>query len=506
MKKIRITLAILALTATVHAAVETWQNDAVDNYWTNVANWSAVVPGSGDEANFTTGGNNYTNINLSSTNTIAVKRIQFGVSSPAYTIGTGGPGTQDLDFEDNGVVNMWEATTADQTFDANLHFGWTNEISCTMNNYSTNANLILAGNIYRTGGNYVDYFRVQRPGTTEIAGTVNNSSGVGDLDVVVDDSRLLLSGGNAWDGDLRVRNNGNIVVTETGTISGGILDIHYGSVTINSDQTVSDFLYFGDDNQGGNATLSIAPGKTVTLAKNPGYYARTLAGPTNNTAIITGGTLDLGGAARTFNVRDNSLVQAVNGAELTIESDIVNTNGAGAKQNITKAYDGTLKFDAANYTYQKLTINQGKLQVNSFDALGTGNQPQVGNGNGDDPILEFLAPSDIDRGMNIVLGDMTAAASNETEGAVILNNGAGKVSFNWNWLNTIDADPKVARTVTFGGTNTLENRYGGIRDHNASGGIVNLVKKDSGKWLGELDSTYTGTTTIEGGTLQLNNH
>ena len=492
---------MLGVTVAAQAADVAWQETAIDGFWTNSANWGGSVPTSSDFALFNTSGNGNTTIDLGAS-APTVWGLKFGqATAPSYTIGAGGAGAQDLNVTKDKLFDVYATVTNSQTINANLHLdSGTSSGAYTFNNYSTNANLILNGNLYfnRTSGTHTDYLRIQRDGTTEITGTITNQAAGGDgqVDVVVDTANLILSGGGNWDGHLRVKNSGNITVTETGTIADGNLDIQSGSVTLNSDQTVPNFLYFGSETAGGDSDLVIAAGKTLTLAKNPGYYART--GQTN-VSTVTGGTLDFGGASRTFNVRDNSFVQAMGGAELTIESDI-SANG----QNVIKAYDGTLRLNADSYDFQKLVINQGRVQVNSFAALGSGSESQIGNGNGDDPILEFLSDTDTDKGHNFNVGDTTAGGAAETEGAVVLNNGAGKVSFNWNWLNTLHASPTVARTVTLGGTNTLDNRYGGLRDLNGSGGIINLVKKDSGKWMADVTSTYTGTTEIQGGILQVN--
>ena len=487
--------AILLSSVTgVFAADVTWLNTATDSFWTNSVNWGAGVPTSSDFALFNTGGNGFNTIDLSHSTTATVYGLKFGqAATPSYTIGAGGAGAQDLIVTQGKFSDMYGAVTNNQIINANLHMdSGASSSGYTFNNYSTDADLIINGNFYRTGGNYVDYLRIQQAGTTEIAGSLVNSSSSGDLDVVVDASNLRLSGGGGWDGDLRVKNNGTVTVTETGTIAGGNLDIQGGSVTVNSDQTVAGNLLFGDDNQGGDATLNIADGKTLTLLKNSTYYPRDTSGATNNTALVTGGTLDLGGVNRTINVNDNTLVDAGT-AELTIQSDIEN-----AGKNIVKAYGGTLKLDADNYNYSQLLINKGRVQITSDAALGSANQTKVGNGSNTGE-LEYLFDTDTTLSPGqISIGD---GGATEASNARLLNNGAGKVTMGWNYVNSQQAGVTVDRTLYLGGTNTLDNDAKGLRDLNGSQSI-HLVKEDSGKWKFSLTSTYTGTTTVEDGILQ----
>ncbi len=59
------------------------------------------------------------------------------------------------------------------------------------------------------------------------------------------------------------------------------------------------------------------------------------------------------------------------------------------------------------------------------------------------------------------------------------------------------------QTVRLGGTNTGNNTFGG-KISNGNSSAVSLTKVDAGKWILSGTNSYTGTTTISGGTLLIN--
>ena len=493
----------LSLAGPLFAADGSWTNTAVDGFWTNSANWSGGIPGSGEKATFSGSGNGQTLIDLSSASTVTVKNVNISsINAASYTFGTGAAGSQLLALDNGASFRVFEGVTNDQTVNATFVLGG-GDVSktTTFRNDSTPSLLTMNGDVDRLGGTGTMWFNVESTGTTELNGQFLNSSGsAGDIDLVVKGSGIvILNGGNNWDGDARVRNGGTLTVSETGVLtSQGEIDVFDGTLNLNSDQSINK-LHIGDTSNGGDATINIAAGKTLELNNTVFYYAD--SGEANN-AVITGGTLELGGVNRTINIADNSLID---GPEMTIESAIVNTNASGQLRDIIKQGAGTIKLDASSYNFDQLNIQRGRVQVTSTDAFGQGGHMLIGN-NTFDGELELLFSTDTSSAKQMKVGDPNNTGAAETGGAYILNNGAGKFTHTAGFINASDTTPTVARTLTLGGTNTLDNQINGIQDNNnpTTGGIINFVKKDSGKWILADDSTYTGTTTVEGGTLRIN--
>ena len=70
-------------------------------------------------------------------------------------------------------------------------------------------------------------------------------------------------------------------------------------------------------------------------------------------------------------------------------------------------------------------------------------------------------------------------------------------------LNTRLVFGTVERTLTLGGSNADDNTIGSVISDSPMGGVVQVEKTGSGKWILSGDNTYTGDTTVEEGTLGL---
>ena len=125
-------------------------------------------------------------------------------------------------------------------------------------------------------------------------------------------------------------------------------------------------------------------------------------------------------------------------------------------------------------------------------------------GNNATATLEYVGTTDSSTNRLIQIGTFTAT---NTGSAAILNNSAsGKLTFSASSFNGVAALATEARTLTLGGSNTMDNAISGnIRDNNtAGGGTISVVKQDAGKWILSGTSDYTGTTDVTGGTLVVN--
>ena len=90
-----------------------------------------------------------------------------------------------------------------------------------------------------------------------------------------------------------------------------------------------------------------------------------------------------------------------------------------------------------------------------------------------------------------------------TGGGGISNNGTGALTFSAANFNTAVATATGNRILTLGGSNTGNNSITGIIQDNGSGtGRIGLIKNDVGSWSLSGANTYSGTNTVNLGTLK----
>ena len=185
---------------------------------------------------------------------------------------------------------------------------------------------------------------------------------------------------------------------------------------------------------------------------------------------------------------------------------------------------GTLFLSGENVFTGQMQVFVGSVSVDRFEnisdpsPLGAGNIPiQVGNGNQTCSIIYTGSGETTNRYIAVGAGP----AGSATGGATITNNGSGPLIFDATNRSAAGANPfdngrfntnyqgdntVPIRTLTLNGTNSTDSE---IRSEIADQTYaqvttsIQLAKGGSGKWILSGANTYTGTTTISGGMLQI---
>ena len=245
-------------------------------------------------------------------------------------------------------------------------------------------------------------------------------------------------------------------------------------------------------------------GGTVTLATNLGA-----TGAYPNAINVTAGNyiFDLNGFS--LSSRGSNLTIS-NGATLAIQNgtyqlqtnysfNVTGTNALTVSAKITGAFDlqksgggdVTLTNDTSDFTGRFAAQNGGTVSFSSIKNSGVASS--VGAG------------SVFDTGINNIMAYTgTGDSTNRTFGVfgggsdTLKNNGSGALVWTGAFTNTKSG----ASTLTFGGTNALDNDFQGTLINSTAGGhILSVTKADAGAWKLSGNSSFTGTTSVSAGTL-----
>ncbi|ELP2030247.1 autotransporter outer membrane beta-barrel domain-containing protein, partial [Salmonella enterica] len=199
----------------------------------------------------------------------------------------------------------------------------------------------------------------------------------------------------------------------------------------------------------------------------------------DNAAIDAHGTFNLADADDSFTV--NTVLENVD------------ANSGWNGQSLTKTGAGTLILNAENTYTGSTTISEGTLIATNVEALGTGNVT-------DNATLEMNTGGDFDNaisgsGQVVKSGDetLTLSGANSYTGGTTISGGT-LVASNVEALGTGDITDNA----------TLELNTGGDFD-NAIGGTGSVVKSGDKTLTLSGTNTYRGGTTISGGTLVASN-
>ncbi|HAF1572126.1 TPA: autotransporter outer membrane beta-barrel domain-containing protein [Salmonella enterica] len=297
---------------------------------------------------------------------------------------------------------------------------------------------------------------------------INNIGGTGRVEKSGDET-LTLSGSNTYTGGTLI-SGGTLVATNVEALG-------TGDVTDNAVlelNTGGDFI----NNIGGTGRVEKSGDDTLTLSGSNSY---------------TGGTLISSGTLVATNVDALGSGDVTDNATLELNIGGTFDNAISGSGQVVKSGDETLTLSGSNTYTGGTTINDGTLVATSVDALGTGDIT-------DDATLELNTGGDFDNaisgsGQVVKSGDetLTLSGANSYTGGTLISGGT---------LVATSVEALGSGDVTDNAV--LELNTGGTFD-NAISGSGQVVKSGDKTLTLSGANSYTGGTTISGGTLVASN-
>ncbi|EMF2369760.1 autotransporter-associated beta strand repeat-containing protein [Salmonella enterica] len=296
----------------------------------------------------------------------------------------------------------------------------------------------------------------------------NNISGSGQVEKSGDDA-LTLSGANSY--------SGGTLISDGTLVASNVEALGTGDVTDDATLELNTGGDFGNAISGSGQVVKSGD-ETLTLSGSNTYTGGTL---------ISSGTLVANdvNALGTGDVTDNAVL------ELNTGGDFINSIGGTGR--VEKSGDETLTLSGSNTYTGGTTINDGTLVATSVDALGSGDVT-------DNATLELNTGGDFTNNIGGTGrveksgdGTLTLSGSNTYTGGTTINDGT-LVATSVDALGTGDVTDDA----------TLELNTGGDFD-NAISGSGQVVKSGDETLTLSGANSYTGGTTISGGTLVASN-
>lgn len=279
--------------------------------------------------------------------------------------------------------------------------------------------------------------------------------------------------------------------------SGGTLTLYYsgtgafnstfsGTITLNDNLTVRSDAITGQAMRltgavSGSSNITKTGTGTLRLENNNTGYS--------GTTTISAGTVQLGsngttGGIGTGAIVNNGVLTIARTNTLTLNNDMTGTG------SLVQAGTGTTTISNGNNTYSGgTTVASGTLQYGRTNSLGTGGIALGSVGGGNATLENYLAGWTTANTITTVAGSggiLTLSMSGTTNFTSLFS---GNVVLN----DSLVIDSEAAATFAMRMTGTIS-------------GTGNITKTGAGVLRLETNSTYSGTTTISTGTLQLGNN
>ncbi|EAB2482903.1 autotransporter-associated beta strand repeat-containing protein [Salmonella enterica subsp. enterica serovar Rissen] len=424
----------------------------------NAISGSGQVVKSGDETLTLSGSNTYTGGTTINDGTL--------IATSVDALGSG-------DVTDNAVLELNTGGDFDNAISGSGQVVKSGNETLTLSgtNSYTDGTLISGGTLVATNLEALGTGDVTNNATLELntgGDFINNIGGTGRVEKSGDET-LTLSGSNTYTGGTLI-SGGTLVATNVEALG-------TGDVTDNAVlelNTGGDFI----NNIGGTGRVEKSGDDTLTLSGSNSY---------------TGGTLISGGTLVATNVDALGSGDVTDNATLELNTGGTFDNAISGSGQVVKSGDETLTLSGANSYTGGTLISSGTLVANDVNALGTGDVT-------DNAVLELNTGGDFDNaisgsGQVVKSGDetLTLSGANSYTGGTLISGGT---------LVATSVEALGSGDVTDNAV--LELNTGGTFD-NAISGSGQVVKSGDKTLTLSGANSYTGGTTISGGTLVASN-
>ncbi len=277
---------------------------------------------------------------------------------------------------------------------------------------------------------------------------------------------------------------GNLDISGVISGAGGLTKIGSNTLTLSGTNTFSGQLTVSQ------GTLAIG---TINDASANGTLGNSslavILGSSSNTGTLqfTGGN-DSSTKGFTLATSGTGAFDVTTGATTLTLSGVVTGSGA-----LTKLGAGTLTLSGTNTYNGTTTINNGTLSVSTL--ANGGSNSNIGSSSSAAANLILNGGTLAYTGAAVTSNrsfSLQSSSSIDASGSGALNfSDTGSIGFN---------SGTAAKTLTLSGNNTGNNTIAAIIGNNT--GATSLTKNGTGTWLLSGTNTYTGTTTVNAGTLR----
>ncbi|MBA4015748.1 MAG: hypothetical protein C0483_01025 [Pirellula sp.] len=335
--------------------------------------------------------------------------------------------------------------------------------------------------LQNAGNSFTDALRVDS-GTARVQanGALGLNVGTGQIDLNNGTLEIRTDAASGFAGrNARIRNNTTGTFFFDHDLTGGL-----GIGTSLQNQTVTMGTLIRDAGaNAGNFTFNGRNGYNISFNTAPAaadYRGITVTNNSSGTVTLNGNVWNANNAtASTFAIAGN--------AETVITGSVVTSAVANV---LTKSGTGTFFYGGTAGTYQGATnISAGTLSFSNVGGFGATSQINIGNATTTSGTLTYTGGTDtLSKPINL---------NSTTVNAYINASGTGALTID----GVMTAVAGSSKTLVLGGTNTALNE---IQSAIPQGGtLLNLQKIGVGTWQLSGANLFTGTTTVSGGTLKI---